>query len=816
MNYYDYQITEFASDALKKAADFAMQYQYAVVEGSHLLAALAAIPGSIAYTVLMNQKLDVEDMMIDLEEMSSNVVTSWAELTMSPRMDDVVQLAQVLVTSNGSEAIGTEHLLYALLQDEQGAAAHLIRLQKISTKAIIDDLKKRTQLVLPKVKKAVTPMSKRSLAGKIAENSTTPTLDTVSTDLTAAAHEGKLDPLIGREREIERLIHILSRRTKNNPVLVGEPGVGKTAILEGLAARIASGNVPAGLVKSRIMALNMAAVVAGTKFRGEFEDRLTAIVDEVSQEPDVIVFIDELHTIVGAGGGMDSVTDASNILKPALARGNFQLIGATTYHEYQKYIEKDEALERRFARINVDEPSQTEAIAILQGLKEKFEEFHHVQFTDEAIEQAVKLSIRYMPSRRLPDKAIDLLDEAAAAVKITIKNNQSKFVELENKHKAVENELAESIVKLDIEKSRQLEKEARKLAGDINLFTGNKGKKQTVTDSAVVNVVSNLTGVPVKQMTKTESDRLIKLEQELHKRVVGQEEAISAVSRSIRRARSGVADGRRPMGSFMFLGPTGVGKTELAKALAESIFGSEDNMIRIDMSEYMEKFSTSRLIGAPPGYVGYDEGGQLTERVRNHPYSVVLLDEVEKAHPDVFNIMLQILDDGFVTDTKGRKVDFRNTIIIMTSNLGATALRDDKTVGFGAKSASSDYEAMKNRILEELKHHYRPEFLNRIDETIVFHPLASGEIEQVVKIMSKSLIKRLAEQKILIKLTPAAVKWISEVGFDPAYGARPLRKAIQREIEDALSEEILTGEIKTGDQISVGISNKKIKITHMI
>lgn len=804
------------SRVLAKAADFALKYHYAVIESSHLLVAMATVPGSIAYTILMSQKIDAEDMLLDLEEMSSNVEGAREKIIMSPRAEAMIRSAQILALNNGKNAIGTEHLLYAVLQDVQGSAVQLLRLQRINVKKVRDELKKRAQLLIPKAKKATTPMSKRDLANRIMEDSPTPTLDTVSTDLTQEARQGKLDPMIGRTQEIERLIHILSRRTKNNPVLVGEPGVGKTAIIEGLATRIVEGKVPAGLVKSRIMALNMAAVVAGTKFRGEFEDRLTAIVEEVSHDPHVIVFIDELHTIVGAGGGMDSVTDASNILKPALARGDFQLIGATTYHEYQKYIEKDEALERRFARINVDEPSEEEALAILDGLKEKFEEFHHVAFTDEALYQAVKLSIRYMPSRRLPDKAIDLLDEAAAAVKIKVKSNQSKFILLEKEHQKIEEELAESIAQLDIKKSRELKETAQKLSDNVNLFTGRKMKKQMVTESEVTNVVSNLTGVPIKQMTKSESERLIKLEQELHKRVVGQEEAISAVARSIRRARSGISDGRRPMGSFMFLGPTGVGKTELAKALAESVFGSEENMIRIDMSEYMEKFSTSRLIGAPPGYVGYDEGGQLTEQVRNHPYSVVLLDEVEKAHPDVFNIMLQILDDGFVTDTKGRKVDFRNTIIIMTSNLGATALRDDKTVGFGAKSVNSDYEAMKKRILEELKHQYRPEFLNRIDETIVFHPLAATEIEQVVKIMSKSLINRLAEQKIVIKLTPAAVKWISEVGFDPAYGARPLRKAIQREIEDALSEEILAGEIKTGDRVSIGISNKKIKLTHMI
>lgn len=816
MNDYDVELTPIAIKIIEKATDLAYQYEFGVIESGHLLSAMANTPGSIAYSILMSQNIDPEDMLLDLEEISSHIKTKRSEITFSPRLQEIIEVASNIALLNDSEQIGTEHLLYAMLQHDQGSAIQLLNLQKVGHKALRDELKKKTQLRTPKPKKAVTPMSKRELNQGIDENSNTPTLDTVSINLTQAAREGKLDPMIGREKEIERLIHILSRRTKNNPVLVGEPGVGKTAIIEGLAARVAKGDVPFGLINSRIMSLNMAAVVAGTKFRGEFEDRLTAIVDEVSQADGVIVFVDELHTIVGAGGGMDSVTDASNILKPALARGSFQLIGATTYHEYQKYIEKDEALERRFARVTVDEPNEADAIAILTGLKEKFEAFHDITITDQAIEQAVKLSMRYMPSRRLPDKAIDLLDEAAAAVKITSKNNQSKLIDLENDYDQTEEKLTQAISELNIKKAHQLEKTLKTLNKQMNDFTLTSNKKEAVTQEAVVNVVSNLTGVPVKQMTKSESERLIKLEKELHQRVIGQEEAISAVARAIRRSRSGIADGRRPMGSFMFLGPTGVGKTELAKALAESVFGSEENMIRIDMSEYMEKFSTSRLIGAPPGYVGYDEGGQLTERVRNHPYSVVLLDEVEKAHPDVFNIMLQILDDGFVTDTKGRKVDFRNTIIIMTSNLGATALRDDKTVGFGAKSSHADYQAMKKRILEELKQHYRPEFLNRIDETIVFHSLSEEEIREIVKIMSNSLIKRLSEQGINVKLTSSAIQYIANEGFDPVYGARPLRKALQREIEDLLAEQLLRGEIKKGEAISIGVNNKKIKVTHNI
>lgn len=816
MKFENIKYTPTLDRILEKAEEYAHQYQYGTIESAHLLAAMATTSGSIAYSLLAGMNVDSSDLLIDLEDLSSHVKVKRSTLRFSPRAEEVMTAASFLAIHNNSEAVGTEHLLYALLQVEDGFGLQLLKLQKINIVSLRKELEKRTGLKVPESKKAVTPMSKRKMAKGVAENSTTPTLDSVSSDLTEEARLGKLDPMIGREAEIDRLIHILSRRTKNNPVLVGEPGVGKSAIIEGLAQRIVNGQVPIGLMNSRIMALNMATVVAGTKFRGEFEDRLTAIVEEVSSDPDVIIFIDELHTIIGAGGGMDSVNDAANILKPALARGDFQMVGATTYHEYQKYIEKDEALERRLARINVDEPSPDEAIAILQGLREKFEDYHQVKFTDQAIKSAVMLSVRYMTSRKLPDKAIDLLDEAAAAVKISVKNQQAKRLDLEKELAEAQEELSEAVIKLDIKASRTKEKAVEKIADKIYKFSVKEDKRQEVTDQAVVAVASTLTGVPITQMTKSESDRLINLEKELHKRVVGQEEAISAVSRAIRRARSGVADSRRPMGSFMFLGPTGVGKTELAKALADSVFGSEDNMIRVDMSEFMEKHSTSRLIGAPPGYVGYDEGGQLTERVRNKPYSVVLLDEVEKAHPDVFNIMLQILDDGFVTDTKGRKVDFRNTIIIMTSNLGATALRDDKTVGFGAKNITADYSAMKSRILEELKRHYRPEFLNRIDENIVFHSLESQEIEQIVKIMSKSLIKRLAEQDIHVKLTPSAVKLIAEVGFDPKYGARPLRKALQKEVEDLLSEQLLSGEIKAGNHVSIGASNKKIKIAQIV
>ena len=538
---------------------------------------------------------------------------------------------------------------------------------------------------------------------------------------------------------------------------------------------------------------------------------MTAIVDEVSQDANTIVFVDELHTIVGAGGGTDSVTDASNIMKPALARGEFQLIGATTFNEYQKYIEKDAALERRFAKVTVEEPSSDESIAILQGLQSKFEAFHQVNFDADAVKAAVQLSVRYMPSRRLPDKAIDLLDEAAAAVKISAKNNLSEQSKLDKKASQLDEQLQEAIINQDFVLAKSLNKDLQKLEAKREKLTV-KTKSSRVSEGDVFAVVSNLTGVPVTQMSQSEMTRLINLEKELHKRVIGQSEAVTAVASAIRRSRSGISDDRRPMGSFMFLGPTGVGKTELAKALAETVFGDENSMIRIDMSEYMEKFNTSRLVGAPPGYVGYDEGGQLTEQVRNKPYAVVLFDEAEKAHPDVFNLLLQILDDGFITDGKGRKVDFRNTIIIMTSNLGATSLRDDKTVGFGAANASTDYVAMKSRILEELKKRYRPEFLNRIDESIVFHPLSEQELSDIVKIMAKPLIKRLADRHITLKLSATAYQLIAKNGFEPEYGARPIRKALEKKLENPLSDKILSGEIKAGNSVTVGVSKGELTI----
>ena len=634
--------------------------------------------------------------------------------------------------------------------------------------------------------------------------------------MTKLAKENKLDPVVGRSREVKRLIQILSRRTKNNPVLVGEPGVGKTAIAEGLAQKIILGEVPEDMQEKRLMMLDMGSLVAGTKYRGEFEDRMKKVIDEIYNDGQVILFIDELHTLIGAGGAEGAI-DASNILKPALARGELQTIGATTLDEYQKYIEKDSALERRFARIQVDEPTPEEAEVILQGLRTRYEEHHGVEITDEAVRAAVNLSVRYITSRQLPDKAIDLIDESAAKVRLdqTDHLTKSTVIKLEIDELVQEKEAA--IQKQDFENAAQLRRQEKALRKKLQKVSAIEAKQEQgysdrVTEEDVATVVSEWTGVPLQQLEKKESERLLELEGLLHERVVGQDEAVKAVSRAIRRARSGLKDPDRPIGSFMFLGPTGVGKTELAKALSEVMFGSEDALIRVDMSEFMEKYSTSRLIGSPPGYVGYDEGGQLTEKIRQKPYSVILLDEVEKAHPDVFNLLLQVLDDGHLTDSKGRKVDFRNTIMIMTSNIGATQIREEKNVGFNVQDVTKDHKAMQKRILEELKKAFRPEFLNRIDETVVFHSLSKDEIHTIVQIMSKAIIKRLKEQDIQVKITPSAIDVIGKAGFDPEYGARPIRRALQKEIEDRLSEALLGGEIRLGDHVTVGASKGKITL----
>ncbi|MDB1680260.1 MULTISPECIES: ATP-dependent Clp protease ATP-binding subunit [Enterococcus] len=809
--------TERAQQVLEIAQKEAKKFKHQSVSSEHILLALVLEPNGIAGKVLREVGLNETDIYEEIEHLIGyGMVNSYPQgvfLPYSPRMKQIFALANSEVKKMGSQKVGTEHILSSLLKDESIMAARIMINLGISLTKVRQSLKQKMGLKNDTRNGGLrrrNPQEKRQMVKG------TPTLDSLARDLTQLAKEGKLDPVVGRSREVKRLIQILSRRTKNNPVLVGEPGVGKTAIAEGLAQKIILGEVPEEMQEKRLMMLDMGSLVAGTKYRGEFEDRMKKVIDEIYNDGQVILFIDELHTLIGAGGAEGAI-DASNILKPALARGELQTIGATTLDEYQKYIEKDSALERRFARIQVDEPTPEEAEEILRGLRSRYEEHHNVEITDEAVRSAVTLSVRYITSRQLPDKAIDLIDESAAKVRLDQTDDLSKSAMVKLEIDTFVKEKERAIQKQDFETAAQFrrqEKAMRKKLDKLLLLEEKheNGYANRVTEEDVATVVSEWTGVPLQQLEKKESQRLLELEALLHERVVGQDEAVKAVSRAIRRARSGLKDPNRPIGSFMFLGPTGVGKTELAKALSEVMFGDENSLIRVDMSEFMEKYSTSRLIGSPPGYVGYDEGGQLTEKIRQKPYSVILLDEVEKAHPDVFNLLLQVLDDGHLTDSKGRKVDFRNTIMIMTSNIGATQIREEKNVGFNVQDITKDHKAMQKRILEELKKTFRPEFLNRIDETVVFHSLNKEEIHAIVEIMSRAIVKRLKDQDIQVKITPAAVDVIGKAGFDPEYGARPIRRALQKEVEDRLSEALLGGEIHLGDQVTVGASKGKITL----
>ncbi|EPF4400412.1 ATP-dependent Clp protease ATP-binding subunit [Enterococcus hirae] len=809
--------TQRAQLVLEIAQDEAKKFKHQSVSSEHILLSLVIEPNGIAGKVLREVGLTETDIYEEIEHLIGyGTMTSYPQgtfLPYSPRMKQIFALANSEVRKMGAQKVGTEHILLSMLRDESIMATRMMINLGISLTKVRQSLKQKMGIKNDSRNNSIrrkNPQEKRQMVKG------TPTLDSLARDLTKLARDGKLDPVVGRSREVKRLIQILSRRTKNNPVLVGEPGVGKTAIAEGLAQKIVMGEVPEEMQEKRLMMLDMGSLVAGTKYRGEFEDRMKKVIDEIYNDGQVILFIDELHTLIGAGGAEGAI-DASNILKPALARGELQTIGATTLDEYQKYIEKDSALERRFARIQVDEPTPEEAEEILRGLRSRYEEHHGVEITDDAIRAAVHLSVRYITSRQLPDKAIDLIDESAAKVRLdkTDDLSESTVIKLEIEQLVKEKERA--IQKQDFEIAAQLRRQEKalhkKLVKLLILEEKQKnGYADRVTEEDVATVVSEWTGVPLQQLEKKESQRLLELEALLHERVVGQDEAVKAVSRAIRRARSGLKDPNRPIGSFMFLGPTGVGKTELAKALSEVMFGDENSLIRVDMSEFMEKYSTSRLIGSPPGYVGYDEGGQLTEKIRQKPYSVILLDEVEKAHPDVFNLLLQVLDDGHLTDSKGRKVDFRNTIMIMTSNIGATQIREEKNVGFNVQDITKDHKAMQKRILEESKKTFRPEFLNRIDETVVFHSLSKDEIHSIVQIMSRAIVKRLKEQDIQVKITPAAIDVIGKAGFDPEYGARPIRRALQKEIEDRLSEALLGGEIHLGDQVTVGASKGKITL----
>lgn len=810
--------TPSAKQVLVLAQQQANYFKHQAIGTEHLLLALTMEKNGVAAKVLQSFVVTEVDVREEIEHIVGygNLQRRGADtyLPYSPRTRYVLERAREHAKLFNVEKVGTEHILLALLEDDKTISSRILAALNIDLRKV----KNITYRIMGVDATTANRTRKKLALSEKKQDNGTPTLDELARDLTEMVRKDQIDPVVGRDNEIKRVVQILSRRTKNNPVLLGEPGVGKTAVAEGFSQKIVNGEVPDNLKNKRVMMLDMGSLVAGTKYRGEFEDRLKKIIEEIREDGNVILFIDEMHTLIGAGGAEGAI-DASNILKPALARGEVQVIGATTLNEYQKYVEADAALERRFASVTINEPTPEVALTILKGLRPKYEKHHQLQITDEALESAVKLSKRYIASRFLPDKAIDLMDEAAARVRINNAQKVDKVSAIKKKLSELSQEKTEALLKEDFEKAAEIRNEELKIQEKLEKqIQRDKAEEDSnnyrvkVTAEDIAEVVSEWTGVPVTQINRSEGDRLIRLEKILHNRVIGQDEAVKAVSKAIRRARSGLKDPTRPIGSFMFLGPTGVGKTELAKALAEAMFGSEDSMIRIDMSEYMEKYTTSRLIGSPPGYVGYDEGGQLTEKVRNNPYSVVLLDEVEKAHNDVFNILLQVLDDGFLTDSKGRKVDFRNTIIIMTSNLGATALRDEKSVGFGAKDVSDDYEAMAAKVRETLKKTFRPEFLNRLDETVVFHSLNKEEIHQIVKLMAKNIIDRIKEQNINLKITPAAIDIVAEAGFDAEYGARPIRRVLQDKIEDLLSEELLAGNIETGATVTIGAKKGEITI----
>ena len=803
---YSKALTESIESAQLLASHFETDY----LESWHLLIAMANNPYSVAGSVLNDYPLEIDDFEKAAFHITGKIYQQEGSFTIWPfshRMKVLFLTAERIAEAVHAKNLGTEHVLLAMLFDRGSLAARLLEFTGFSYEdkegvLRMTDLRKNLEHKASWGKediKAIRHLNKNTAAAKQTmanmmgmPPSTSGGLEDYTRDLTEMARAGLLEPVVGRDKEISRMLQILSRKTKNNPVLVGDAGVGKTALALGLAQRVAAGQVPNELAKMRVLELDLMNVVAGTRFRGDFEERMNNIINDIEADGHVILFIDELHTIMGSGSGIDSTLDAANILKPALARGTLRTVGATTQEEYQKYIEKDAALSRRFAKVTIEEPTVADSIAILQGLKKSYEEHHKVVITDSAIETAVKYAHRYLTSKHLPDSAIDLLDEAAARVQNKSPQNHVK-AELSAADEAL---MAGDWNKVDT----LLEKESQPIV-----------YKLRVKDEDVLATLSSLSGIPVQKLTQTDAKKYLNLEKELHKRVIGQNEAISAISRAIRRNQSGIRTSKRPIGSFMFLGPTGVGKTELAKALAEVLFDDETALIRFDMSEYMEKFAASRLNGAPPGYVGYEEGGELTEKVRNRPYSVLLFDEVEKAHPDIFNVLLQVLDDGVLTDSKGRKVDFSNTIIIMTSNLGATSLRDDKTVGFGARDVRFDHENMEKRMMEELKKAYRPEFINRIDEKVVFHSLTSADMQEVVKIMVQPLISSLAEKGIKLKFQPSALKLLAQEGYDPEMGARPLRRILQTRVEDHLSELLLAGELKTGQSLKVGVKAGKLK-----
>ena len=812
------KFTKQAQTALTLAKAAAIDFELGYIGTEHLLLGLLSETEGTAGRVLEEFQVDGKKLVELIDKLVTpaevgNITEIEMKPSYSPRTEKVLESAVAEAQNSGCEKAGTEHLLLAMLRETDCVGTRLLYTMGVN-------IQKLYAAVLGAMGYDNESIQEEFQAAKAMQNpggSPTPALDQYSRDLTQMAAEGKLDPVVGREKEISRLIQILSRRTKNNPCLVGEPGVGKTAIAEGLAQRILAGSVPETIKDKRLVVLDLSGMVAGSKYRGEFEERIRKVVDEVRENQGILLFIDELHTIIGAGGA-EGALDASNILKPSLSRGELQIIGATTLEEYRKYIEKDAALERRFQPVTVEEPSEEEAYEILKGLRPYYERHHKVEISDEALEAAVKMSVRYINDRFLPDKAIDLIDEAASKVQLSGYQASSEIEELSREIQEIlqEKERAIKTGYLSLAKEcqeKQKEAEARLEQLQVKEEKKNQRKSGKVDEKAVASIVSDWTKIPVQRLTEGETRRLAQLEKELHKRVIGQEEAVHAVSQAVKRGRVGLKDPNRPIGSFLFLGPTGVGKTELSKALAQAVFGSEQAMIRVDMSEYMEKHSVSKLIGSPPGYVGYDEGGQLSEKVRRNPYSVILFDEIEKAHPDVFNILLQVLDDGHITDAHGRKVDFKQTIIIMTSNAGAQAIVEPKQLGFiSQKDEKKDYEKMKSGVMEEVRRLFKPEFLNRIDEIMVFHTLNKEEIRKIVLLLLKSLEKRCEEQMdIHLNVTNSAVDYIAEAGFDAKYGARPLRRAIQSKIEDRLANELLEGKIKRGDIVQVQYRNKEIR-----
>ena len=809
------KFTRQAKAALKLAESAARSWKHSYIGTEHILVGLLDEQEGTAGKILEEFGVDREKLESLITKLiaPSGVLVAEKSAGYSPRAQKVREQAVKEAEKQNEDLAGTEHLLLAMLKETDCVGTRLLYTMGVNIQKLYSAVLAAAGIDTNAIPEELQ-MSKNQ-KGK--QGSTTLTLDQYSRDLTAMAADGNLDPVVGRDKEIARLIQILSRRTKNNPCLVGEPGVGKTAIVEGLAQRIISGMVPESVKNKRVVVLDLSGMVAGSKYRGEFEERIRNVINEVRSNQGILLFIDELHTIIGAGGA-EGALDASNILKPSLSRGEIQLIGATTLEEYRKYIEKDAALERRFQPVTVEEPSEEETIEILKGLRPYYEKHHGVAIEDSALEAAVKMSERYINDRFLPDKAIDIIDEAASKVRLGGCRMAPEVDALELELHEIQKDKEKAVKQADLSLAKELQARQREIETEISKYKEkeerrNKRKKISVTETSVADIISDWTKIPVQRLTEGETKRLARLEKELHKRVIGQEEAVKAVAQAVKRGRVGLKDPNRPIGSFLFLGPTGVGKTELSKALAEAVFGSEQAMIRVDMSEYMEKHSVSKLIGSPPGYVGYDEGGQLSEKVRRNPYSVILFDEIEKAHPDVFNILLQVLDDGHITDAHGRKVDFKQTIIIMTSNAGAQAIVEPKQLGFiSQKDEKKDYEKMKSGVMEEVRRLFKPEFLNRIDEIMVFHTLNKEEIRKIVLLLLKSLEKRCEEQMdIHLNVTNSAVDYIAEAGFDAKYGARPLRRAIQSKIEDRLANELLEGKIKRGDIVQVQYRNKEIR-----